>query len=77
MFDNVYDNGEYLLGKVKNVIDYINNQILNEEIDDEEAIEILTELGTLSPDTIVSINYNHPMGYSYEYWDYDDIVNKP
>ena len=77
MFDNVYDNGEYLLGKVKNVIDYINNQILNEEIDDEEAIEILTDLGTLPPDAIISINYNHPMGYSYEYWNYNDIVNKP
>ena len=77
MFDNVYDNGEYLLGKVANVIEYINNQILNEEVDDEEAIELLTELGTLYSNDIVAINYNHPMGYSYECWTYDDIVNKP
>ena len=77
MFDDVYDNGEYLLGKNKNVIDYLYNQILNEDIEDEVAHEILDELGNIDYNSIVVINYNHPMGYSIEYFTYDDIVNKP
>ena len=77
MFNNVYDNGDYLLGKVKNVIEYIYNLILEERIDDEDVYEILDDIGKLEPNTIISINYNHPMGYSYETWDYGDIVNNP
>ena len=77
MFDDVYDNGDYLLGKVKNVINYIHNLILEERIDDEYAHEILDDMGKMKPDTIISIYYNHPMSYSYETWDYEDIVNRP
>lgn len=77
MFDDVYDNGDYLLGKVKNVINYIHNLILEERIDDKDAYEILDDMSTMKPDTIISIYYNHPMGYSYETWDYEDIVNRP
>jgi hypothetical protein len=77
MFDDIYDNGDYLLGKNRNVIDYIHNQILNEEIDDETAYEILDDLGNIDYQAIVVINYNHPMGYSIECFTYDDIVNKP
>jgi hypothetical protein len=77
MFDNVYDNGEYLLGKVENVINHIHNLILEERIDDEYAYEILDDMGKMKPDTIISIYYNHPMGYTIDYWAYNDIVNKP
>ena len=55
MFDDVYDNGDYLLGKVKNVINYIHNLILEERIDDEDAYEILNDIGKMKPDTIISI----------------------
>lgn len=76
MFDDIYDNGDYLLGKVANVINYIHTLILEERIDDEDAYEILNELGKEKPNTIACIYYNHPMGYSIEYWTYEDKVKE-
>jgi hypothetical protein len=39
--------------------------------------EIMEDLQKLEPDDIVAINYDHGMGYSIDYWTYNDIVNKP
>ena len=73
MFDNVYDNGEIVLGKVKWVKKYIRE---NAE-DITEVEDILKDLEDLDTDTIVAVNYDHGMGYSIDYWTYNDIVNKP
>ncbi len=70
MFDDVYDNGECVLGKVINVKEYI---CKNAE-DPEEIREIIHDLEDLDASSIVCINYNHPMGYSIEYWTQEDQV---
>lgn len=66
---NVYDNGEIVLGEVKNVIDYIQN---NMEYTSEEDIilnDLIKELKEYYvEDTIVAITYGYGMGYSIEYW---------
>jgi len=66
---NVYDNGEIVLGEVKNVIDYIQK---NMEYTSEEDIilnDLIKELKEYYvEDTIVAITYGYGMGYSIEYW---------
>lgn len=72
MFDDIYDNGEYLLGKVINIKEYI---CKNAE-DISEVKDLIKDLEDLDADAIVCINYNHPMGYSIEYWTYNDKVKE-
>lgn len=72
MFDDIYDNGEYLLGKVS----LIRNYIRRNADDISDAKELLQDLENLSPDTIVAVYYNHPMGYSFEYWTYEDKIKE-
>jgi hypothetical protein len=73
MFDNVYDNGEIVLGKVIWVKKYI-----RENADDITEVEdILKDLEELYINDIVAIHYDHGMGYSIDYWTYNDIVDKP
>lgn len=70
MFDDIYDNGYLLLGKVKNVKEYAcKNADYPEEIK-----EIIEELENYDADDIVAINYGHPMGYTIDVWKYDDKV---
>lgn len=68
--NNIYDNGEILLGKVKDIIEYTKKQ---EKID-EETEEILQDLKDLEDNTIVAINYDNGMGYTIDYWDEKDIL---
>jgi hypothetical protein len=73
MFDQVYDNGSMILGKIIWVKEYI----CRNEDDITEVTDIIHDLEDLDADTIVAVNYNHPMGYTIDYWTYNDIVNKP
>lgn len=73
MFDQVYDNGKCVLGKIKWVKEYI-CKIADDPADIKEIVE---DLEDFDEDVIVSLNYDHPMGYNYEYWTYENIVNKP
>lgn len=73
MFDSVYDNGTIILGKVKWVKDYICKNADNIT----ELKDLIHDLEDLDADTIVAVNYDLGMGYSIDYWTYNDIVNKP
>ena len=80
MFDNVYDNGEIVLGKVIWVKKYIRENADDiTEVEDilKDLEEIVAKCDNLDADTIVAVNYDHGMGYSIDYWTYNDIVNKP
>lgn len=68
--NKIYDNGEILLGKVKDIIEYTKKQ----ETIDEETEEILQDLKDLEDNTIVAINYDNGMGYTIDYWDENDIL---
>lgn len=70
MFDDIYDNGTKILGKVSAVINYINNNDGNEE----EKEELLKDLKELYSNDIVCIDYDNPMGYTLDYWTYEDIL---
>ena len=63
---NIYDNGEMVLGNVKNILNYFMFDCVLEE--DEETIEMFEFLQELDKDTIVCINLNNGMGYSVDYW---------
>lgn len=70
--NKIYDNGEILLGKVKDVIEYTKKQ----ETIDEEMEEILQDLKDFEDNTIVAINYDNGMGYTIDYWDEKDILKE-
>ena len=71
MIDDIYDNGEILLGKVKWVKEYIKKHAM-EMVDTTELDDLLQELDDLKGDTIVAVNYDNPMGYDIKYWTYED-----
>lgn len=68
--NNVYDNGEIVLGNIYNVKDYICRNC--EDL--EEIKEIIEDLEDYDNDTIVAINYDVGMGYLIDYWKKDSIV---
>ena len=73
MFDDVYDNGEIILGKVIWVKEYI----CKNADDITEVKDLINDLEDLDADAIVGVNYDHGMGYSIDYWTHNDIVNRP
>ncbi len=74
MFDDIYDNGCVLLGKQKNLIEYMKKHYIDNNYLDylDDVKEIIKSLQELKPDTIVAINYDNPMGWTIEYWTYED-----
>lgn len=73
---NIYDNGTVMLGQVKQIKEYTENQFKKELIEDYEREEILEELKELKDNDIVAINYDCGMGLSIEYWEIGDIINE-
>ena len=60
----VYDNGESVLGVVKDLRRY-----LTENCDESwEVEEMIEELKCFEDETIVMINYNGGMGYTMDWW---------
>ena len=74
MFDDVYDNGTYLLGKKTNVLEYLRQN--QEEGSAEDIIAEISQPTILSSD-IVLVHYDVPIGVDIEVFKYNDIVNKP
>lgn len=68
--NKIYDNGYYLLGKVKYILDYADM----ESIDDEIAMEMLEDLKEYNEESIVCINYSNGMGYLVNAFDENDII---
>ena len=72
----IFDNGALLLGKATDILKYW-EQHYDEDLEQiEEIINDLKELVKIDNTTIVCINYEQPMGYSIDYWNDSDIVNK-
>ena len=73
--NKIYDNGEILLGKAKDILDYMN---CNDDcFDKDDYIDIENDLKELledDEDVIVYINYDNGMGYFIYYWNKDDEI---
>ena len=68
----IYDNGTYLLGRKKDIYE----MALTRANDDQAALELLYELKDYDDESILSIDYSHPLGYSITEWKSNDIINK-
>ena len=75
MFDDIYDNGCVMLGKVRNIKQYLARLMTKLDYQDD-ARDILEDLKDMKDDTIVAINYDNPMGYNIEYWEFNDRVKE-
>lgn len=73
--NNLYDNGTILLGTKKDIVNQIYNNMLEEE-QDEQYQEILEDLKDFKDDTIIALNYDNGMGYSFDYWEIGDIIKE-
>lgn len=81
--NNIYDNGYQLLGTIKNIKDYAKKGIKHfKNIGDdyvvetfEETLEIIEELKEYKEDTIIMINYENGMGFTWEIWTSDMILS--
>lgn len=73
--NNIYDNGELLLGSVKDIKEYtLNNMLVYEN--DKENMEILDFIKDYKENDIVCINYDNGMGLSFDIWQEIDKVEK-
>ena len=68
----IYDNGTYLLGRKKDIYE----MALPHANDDPTALELLYEIKDYDDESILSIDYLHPLGYSITEWKSKDIINK-
>jgi hypothetical protein len=73
--ENIYDNGALMIGNIKDIIKYIEQDENLEMWEFEELLQDLKELKNTETE-IVMVNYENPMGYSIDYWDNNDIVKK-
>lgn len=64
MLNCVYDNCEKIIGNVKNVKQYVENNCE----DYEEVKDIIEELKNFEENTIVLLDYNNGMGFTIDYW---------
>ncbi len=71
--NNVYDNGYKLLGKVKDIKEYLRNSIATSDME-EEIYDILKDIEEKEDNTILVINYDFGMSYTIEYWQESDKV---
>lgn len=64
MLNCVYDNCEKIIGNVKNVKQYVENNCE----DYEEVKDMIEELKNFEENTIVLLDYNNGMGFTIDYW---------
>ena len=68
--NSIYDNGALMIGNIKEIIKYMEN---DETLENWEFEYLLNDLKALKDEVeIVMINYENPMGYSIDYWYKDD-----
>lgn len=68
--NKVYDNTNCLLGKVKNILKYTEEELITDETIDE----IIESLKEFNENDIVFINYSNGMGYSIDGFDERDVI---
>lgn len=73
--NNIYDNGETILGNVKDVINYISFGI-NWNSEDEQIVKgLLNDLKELTKNTIVYVNLANGIdNYSIDFWNDENII---
>ena len=72
--DKIYDNGALMIGNIKEIIKYIEN---DENLETWEFEDLLNDLKKFDDKVeIVMINYENPMGYSIDYWNKDDEIKE-
>ena len=74
MNNKVYDNGEMLLGMVKDVIKYLFENMEYDEDDYSEVKGMIEDLEELGDNYIVMINYDFGMGYLLYKWHIESDV---
>ena len=70
--NKIYDNGQCLLGKVKDILDYVDL----ESLDDETTIDLVNDLKEYNKESIVFIDYDNPMSYSIDEFTEKDIIKE-
>lgn len=68
----IYDNGTYLLGRKKDIYE----MALVHANDDQGILELLYELKDYDDESILCIDYSHPLGYNITEWKSKDAINK-
>ena len=69
--NKIYDNGQYLLGKVGDILKYTNL----DSVDDETTKDLVYELDACyENDEIVCVEYDNPMGYKIISFKEKDII---
>ena len=75
--NNIYDNGEIIIGKAKDILQYqAKHQCDLDEQDYKDIKEDLERYLKCDENIIVAINYDNGMGYTIDYWDTKDIVKE-
>lgn len=69
---NIYDNGALMLGNIKDIINYIENDERLETWEYEELLKDLYEIKDIA--YIVMVDYENPMGYTINYWKKNDKI---
>ena len=70
--NNIYDNGALMIGNIKDIINYIENDETLETWEYEDLLKDLYEIKDIAD--IVMVNYDNPMGYSIDYWTKNDKI---
>lgn len=70
--NKIYDNGALMIGNIKDIIKYIENDETLETWEYEDLLKDLKELKSNA--NIVMVNYENPMGYSIDYWAESDAI---
>ena len=79
--NSIYDNGGLMLGNIDLVIKEIKREIEKDidmsDVSTEELLKDLEDLKIQVPNvSIVCINYDTGMGYSFDYWRTDDEIKE-
>ena len=74
--NNIYDNGNYMLGQVGKIREHIDKLLRNDQINEETWIQLAKELVYYNATDIVSINYENNMGICIDVWEEKDLVEE-
>lgn len=73
----IYDNGNYIMGKVQNIKEYIKDNLNNlGEEEQEEPKKILEKLNLYNNDSIIILNYNNNINFNFIEFTKDDLMEK-
>ena len=73
----IYDNGNYIMGKVQNIKEYINDNLNNlGEEEQEEPKKILEKLNLYNNDSIIILNYNNNINFDFIEFNKNDLMEK-